>query len=311
MPDKHFGVGEESTWNTAVAPTTFFRLRSENFRRVPAIKTSEHVGLLAPQDAKILTDHWEGEATVEGNYEDIGVIAKHLLGPPSTSGVGPYTHTFPPGTGPSKPASEPGLTFESKRSSDTGVSWRYAGGKVEGITLEWGTDDFALFTLRCFGGSETNPGAATESLGTFTPILPGHVAVTFDAAAIDHLSGRINIDFPVDHRHNVGSQGFPKEPAVRDKMLVTGEIQARFPNRTEYDKWVSLTEIDLAIVCTGPSGVSLTYNANKIILTGDPTPHVSDREPLIAAYSFEGMANTGHQGNANAEVVLVNNVSSL
>lgn len=303
---RHFGLGEESTYGTGVVPTTFFRLRSESLHRVSNDKTVHGLNALSPEDRKLLNEFWEGDVQIDANYEDIGVVLKHLLGAPVTSGAGPYTHTFPPVAGPGKGGS--GLSAEPLRDS---LNWRYAGGKIDGLSHEMTADDISAFTLKMFGKDETNPAKTTESLGTFTPIMPGEIVATFDGTDLEAIRATLNIDFPVRRPLRLGATKLASEPLPGPKILVTGEIEVEPVNLTQYDKWASLAAIDLAITCTGPSGVSLTYNMNDARLIGDPTPKLTSQDDLVrAVYGFESMSDAGHAGGENIEVVLINNVAS-
>lgn len=100
--DAQIGFAEESTYGVRVAPTRFYPVHEPNLSY--EVERLESEGVIAGADV-IGTDQWNGgPITVGGDvgfelYQDFaGLLFKHMFGTVVTSGSGPYTHTFTPGS---------------------------------------------------------------------------------------------------------------------------------------------------------------------------------------------------------------------
>ena len=95
------GVKAETTWGTFVAPTRFYPLISESLTE--EIDRLESEGIVT--GLRVLnTAQWAaGNVDVGGDIETelyqqgMGALLTACFGAVSTSGSGPYTHTFTPG----------------------------------------------------------------------------------------------------------------------------------------------------------------------------------------------------------------------
>lgn len=102
--DAQIGFAEESTYGVYVAPTRFYPLFEQGLTDGYAVERLESEGVVAGSDV-IGTSQWNGgPITVGGDvgfelYQDFaGLLFKHMFGTVNTTGSGPYTHTFTPGS---------------------------------------------------------------------------------------------------------------------------------------------------------------------------------------------------------------------
>jgi len=100
--DAQIGFAEESSYGVRVAPTRFYPVHEPDLNY--EVQRLESEGVVAGADV-IGTDQWNGgPITVGGDvgfelYQDFaGLLFKHMFGSVVTSGSGPYTHTFTPGS---------------------------------------------------------------------------------------------------------------------------------------------------------------------------------------------------------------------
>ena len=95
------GLKTESTWGTAVTVDRFTPLISESMTE--KIERLESSGI-APGARVLRSGQWAtGNVEVAGDLgfelyqQGMGLWFRHMFGAVSTSGAGPYTHTFTPG----------------------------------------------------------------------------------------------------------------------------------------------------------------------------------------------------------------------
>lgn len=100
--DAQIGFAEEVTYGTRVAASRFYPVLSPDISY--EVQRLESEGVVAGADV-IGTDQWNGgPITVGGDvgfelYQDFaGLLFKHMFGTVQTTGAGPYTHTFTPGS---------------------------------------------------------------------------------------------------------------------------------------------------------------------------------------------------------------------
>lgn len=100
--DAQIGFAEEPAYGVRAAPTRFYPVHEPDISYEVERKESE--GVIAGADM-IGSDQWNGgPITVGGDvgfelYQDFaGLLFKHMFGSVATTGAGPYTHTFTPGS---------------------------------------------------------------------------------------------------------------------------------------------------------------------------------------------------------------------
>jgi len=100
--DAQIGFAEEATYGVRVAPTRFYPVHEPSLSY--EVERLESEGVIAGSDV-VGSDQWNGgPITVGGDvgfelYQDFaGLLFKHMFGSVVTTGSGPYTHTFTPGS---------------------------------------------------------------------------------------------------------------------------------------------------------------------------------------------------------------------
>ncbi|RMF18884.1 MAG: hypothetical protein D6760_13545 [Deltaproteobacteria bacterium] len=303
MGARHFGIGEETTWGTAVTPTRFYEALSESVERQKGFDEIASIRSYSTQQIVTLNDIIRGDVEILGNYDGIGLLFKHLIGSVDTTGTGPYTHTFPASTGiPSTDRIGLSLTLEMRR--DGSLVWTYAGAKITGLAHSFGTDQASRMTWSFLAKSETTGSSATTpTWPTLLPMSPSQASISFDGTTLDARSVALTVENPVDETFLLGSTTLSKEPDRSDVLKVTATAEVLFDSFTQYSKFQSGADVDVQIKSDNGTE-SITYNLNKCRITS-ATPHVSGRERLVATYEITSYYDT--TATENIQVVLVNN----
>ena len=303
MGARHLGVGEETTWGTAVTPTRFFEVLSESVHIEKNFENIETIRNYSTREIVKLTEIIKGDVEILANYDGIGILFKHLLGSVDTVTGSINTHTFPASTGiPSTDRIGLGLTLEVQR--DGSLVWTYAGGKLMGLTHSFGLDQSSRMTLSMMGKSETTASSGTTaSYSTLLPLKPPHITVNLDASALSASSCTLTVENPLDEPFLLGSTGLGAEPDRSVVLKVSASIDLLFDDFTEYDKFSAESDVDIQIVADNGTE-SLTYNLDKCRILS-ATPAVSGRERLTSTLDVEAFYNS--DATENLQIVLANN----
>lgn len=306
MGQRHIGVGEETTWGTAVTPTRFYEALSESVQREKGYDEIATIRSFSTRQIITLNDLVKGDVEILANYDGIGVLFKHLIGSVDTTGTGPYTHTFPASTGiPSDDRIGLGLTLEFRR--DGSLVWTYAGAKITGMSHSFGTDQASRMTFSFLAkGETTGSSATTPSYSTLLPMAPSQVTVKFDGTALDAANAVVTVENPLDETFLLGATNLAKEPDRSDVLKVTASVEVLFDSFTQYQKFQDDDDVAVEIVATNGTE-SLTYTMSKCRIT-QATPHMAGRERLKATYEITSYYNS--TATENLQIELVNNDST-
>lgn len=138
------GIGKETAWGTAVAPTQFYNgtesLAEERARLREAITFGTRA--MQPADAGRLSI----SGAISGMHArpgGLGHLLRAALGAPTTTGgPAPFTHVFKPATTKfSTEAALPPYSITVKRSASPAMIQRFAGAQLNRLTLSQPKDD--------------------------------------------------------------------------------------------------------------------------------------------------------------------------
>lgn len=303
---RHMGVGSETTWNTAATRTRFFEALSESVRTEKAFENIEVIRGYSTREVVLLNSAVRGDAEILANYDGIGILLKNLIGSVDTTGSDPYTHTFPASTGiPAADRVGESLTMEFRR--DNSLVWIYPGAKITAMNHTFGTDQSSRMSFTFLAGSETTAtSATTASYETLRPMKPSQVSALFDGTTLSASSVSINVENPLDEPFLLGATTLGAEPDRSAVLAVSASIEVLFSDFTQYNKYGSGADVDVAITATD-STHSITYNLNKCRLT-QATPALQGRERLRATYELTSFYNT--DATENIQIVLRNTNST-
>ncbi len=301
MGARHFGVGEEGTWGEAAAATRFFEALSESVQTERDFETIETIRSNSARDLVELQSLVRGDVELIANYEELGLMYKHLMGSIETSGA--FLHEAPDSAGiPSVDRVGLGLTLEFRR--DGSLSWRYAGCKIISMSHQMGTDQSSRISFGFLGKSEALAGPASSTFRTLAPMFPKHIGITVSGTTLCARSVSLEVENPLDETICLGSAVLSREPDRSGILKVTGSAEFIYEDNTVFNWFDGTSVVPIVITATGASPRVLTYTMSKCRIT-QATPHMSGRERLVGTLEFESYFNDA--SSENLQIALTNN----
>ncbi|MCP2168133.1 phage tail tube protein [Goodfellowiella coeruleoviolacea] len=300
------GVGEETTYGTAVTPSRFYEFRQESVSL--SIERLASTALRA--GARVLrSDRWapgqrsvSGDITMEVGTEGYGLWLKHALGsvtstqPDATNAPTVWRHVFTPGDLP------PGLTVQIGRPDTGGVvrPFTYSGCRVSSWTLECSVGEFLTLQVSLLGRDETTATALA------TAAYPaGSVPLTFVTGSLS-LGGTETCVRSVsiagsnalaEDRYCIGGGGLRDVPVEQGLREITGTLEGEFKDLTAYNRFTNGEEAELVLTFQGPV-ISGTLR-HELVLTANTrfdgaTPAVGGPEIVMQSLPIV-VTDTGTQ----------------
>lgn len=300
--DSYLGMGEETAYDTPIAPARFFELQTESF-----------AGKYTRIDAKgvragnrvLRNDRWapnfkgaDGTVKLEVLDSGFGLLLKHMLGAIATGtptgGFTPYTATIGTLTGLSS-------TWQAGRYATDGTltPFTYSGGKVHNWELSAAVDGILELSL-AMDFAEEHIGAGAGPLALATPTYPavsqlftyvgGTVTVAGTAFYAHDVMFKGDNSLKVD-RFFMANNGFKKEPLEQELRKITWELKGEFDGMTQFNRVAAATNAGAtaAIVANfaTPQGAALSVNIPAARFDVGP-PHVDGAK--IPEITFTGIA---------------------
>lgn len=283
------GWKSETVVGTGVVVDTFQPFRSENIKQnINYLDTqtisARHVLRLTKQGSKGV----EGGISMELPNEDIAVLLKHCFGAVSTTGAGPYEHTYTPGD-----LEGDALTIQVGRPATSGTvhPFTYAGCKISEWTIASNIDEIATLDVSVIGMTETTGTAlASASYASgWEPFVFTEASLTVGGSAANTVrSVSLTGNNAIQNRIRLGA-ATSKEPLQIGLRSYTGTITTDFDDLTHYNLFVNGTES--AMVLTFDNGTDTLVITTNIQFTGE-TPEVSGFDLLGQNLPFRCISST-------------------
>ena len=301
------GLGKEATWNTPVAASAFFPFSSESLKvSIEPIAEAQIRGVLDQ------SPRYKGLITVGGSFSGpvypslIGHLLRAALGAPTTTGTGPYTHTFNPTQGRfSNSAALPPYSITVGRD---GIIERYSGCVCQSLSFSFAKGGMLTFESQWIGANYDSPGAPTVALPTDTPFtldaLVQRNGVAF--GSLQDISIAINNNLEGVRTIN-NNGGIISRVAWNGMRTIEVSGTADFDNNTLYNDFLAFGNTPWSFEWSQGANtrLTLTFPAMKN-LDGSPNVGGEGRITLPFSLSAEYDLATGRAMQA----VLVNNVTS-
>ena len=302
------GIGVQSAYGTAVAGAIWAEIKGESMKgtrpRIP-------VGVLGSRSLKRTV---KGQADVAGGlsfpmqWNGLESFLKHAFGSVSTSGAGPYTHTF--ALAAQLPA--PGLTVLVNRDAanvGTGSMFRYVGCHISKLTLGQKINEVMMVDAEFIGSDYGNVNIQAATFPTWDPIEYGQMTVAnFDQAGTPYgmkirewqlvIDNKIEPTRRLTDYKSAGAQ-------VQDQREVTFMADIEFDSLTAWASFRDATEEDYQFKWVS-STRSLTIDIPKAYLTGDE-PETSGPGPYYL--KLNGRCTTETDDNEEIGLALVNSTA--
>jgi len=301
------GLGRETAWNTPVAASAFFPFSSESLKvSIEPIAEAQIRGILDQ------SPRYKGLITIGGSFSGpvypslIGHLLRAALGAPTTTGIGPYTHTFNPTQGRfSNSAALPPYSITVGRD---GAIERYSGCVCQSLSFSFAKGGMLTFEAQWIGASYDYPGAPTVALPTDTPFtldaLVQRNGVAF--GSLQDISIAINNNIEGVRTIN-NNGGIISRVAWNGMRTIEVSGTADFDNNTLYNDFLAFGDTPWLFEWSQGANTRLTlaFPAMKN-LDGSPNVGGEGRITLPFSLSAEYDLATGRAMQA----VLVNNVAS-
>ena len=301
------GLGRETAWNTPVAASAFFPFSSESLKvSIEPIAEAQIRGILDQ------SPRYKGLITIGGSFSGpvypslIGHLLRAALGAPTTTGTGPYTHTFNPTQGRfSDSAALPPYSITVGRD---GAIERYSGCVCQSLSFSFAKGGMLTFEAQWIGASYDYPGAPTVALPTDTPFtldaLVQRNGVAF--GSLQDISIAINNNIEGVRTIN-NNGGIISRVAWNGMRTIEVSGTADFDNNTLYNDFLAFGDTPWLFEWSQGANTRLTlaFPAMKN-LDGSPNVGGEGRITLPFSLSAEYDLATGRAMQA----VLVNNVAS-
>lgn len=303
--DGQVGFITEVTPGTALTVTKFLPFVSESVKQNIEYLDSQTLSARHTLRAtKRGTGGVEGGITTELGNTTLATILKHCFGGVSTTGAGPYTHTYTPAdlTGDS-------MTVQIGRPASTTTvhPFTYAGCKVQSWNIGANVGEIASLELNILGMTETTATslavASTDS--AWAPFVFSEASVTIAAVAQTTVrSATIAGDNKLVSRVRLGSTS-SLQPLQSGRRDYTGTITTDFDSLTHYNLFINATQAALVLAFNNGTQ-TLTFTMN-VQFVGE-TPNVGGPDLLEQPLPYRCISGTSDAAAITA--VLVNSESS-
>lgn len=292
------GIGEESTWGTAVSRTHWFRVVSSTVKRsvakVPRGVLAESSGSRNRRSHYIGTDDVGGTIVILMGYEGLGMLLRHAMhGTPATTGPSGsiYTHTFKLGTAP--PTG--GLTVEVIRG--TGSAEVFEGCRISKMSWEIEAAGLMKVTLDLIGQTSAGPtsaGTPTYTTNELDVIHHQCGTLSFNSATYTLKKFTVSLDNKLARRPLLGSKP-TADPAPSDFTDVMFDAELEYEGDALLTALTADTESDAVISFSGVSSRSLSFTVHNAYLDDADVP-VNTVGVLPLSVKFRGQSDGTDEG---------------
>ena len=277
------GWKSEATWGTGVTPDRFAPFLSESIANDGGerlVSQGIRAGRRFPHAHRRGIPIIGGSVSMEFGNTDIAVLLKHLFGTVATSGAGPYTHTYTPGS-----LNGDSLTVQVGRPDTSGTvrPRTFTGCKIPSWTLSAEAGALAQLEVELSAAAETGETALAAASYTsgWAPFAYVDGSVSADGAPVTVDSWSISGATPMrTDRKPIGGASISEqlENGIRELAI---ELTMDFEDLAMYDHF--LADDNLTLVLALDNGTeSFTVTAKGYLTGSSPTVEGVDivKQPL-------------------------------
>ena len=297
-------IGEEATFGTQA--TDGFTVPFNTF----SVNASQNVNMPATiSGTRNPVEPFRGNKDVSGSIvlpvdgAAMWYWLQMMFGDPSTTGTGPYVHTFDIGS------VQPSYTLETQFTDlATDIFYQYLGCKVSSWSMTLGGDGELVTTLNILGADSDKDSSSFD--GTPTSVSIDRLD-NFEASLTEGggaLSNATEVSFTVDfgldpNNFVIGGSGV-RGSLPEGIVGVTGNLKTLFEDATLLDKAIAGTESSLVITIQESASNQLVIEFNELQYSLK-TPDVPGPQGLLVDLDFQGYYDD--HGDASAVVVELTN----
>ncbi|MBS7627034.1 hypothetical protein KEJ51_08410 [Candidatus Bathyarchaeota archaeon] len=288
MVERYLGVGEESTFGTAVTANKFKDVISENLRLDKRYLFPDTVR------GRAVFKKLPGPVIVRG--EVVMLLASEPdtkffywgLGSKSTEqlATGVYQHTITP--------ADTVKSFTARVGAEQ-FERVIPGCIIDTMTVEAVAGETATTTLSIVGANESKTTIGTPSFGAVSELNFSGATVTIGSSTASYCRAfrlRVNNNIAIDRMYALGSQTMKRMEVGR--RVVDGSLDLQFADSTEYDRFLAGQDFTLNVKLEGDT-ISGDYKHTveidlpKVIYTSDTAPLLTRRDPIRITAPFRAM----------------------
>lgn len=246
----------------------------------------------------------EGDVVVPVDLRNFGYWLKLLLGAPTTTGTGPYTHTFVSGA-----LSLPSMAIEIGLPDVPSYGMNF-GARANSMSIQMQRSGLLNATMGLIAQGETraaSSGAGTPSEAAIERFSQGIGEINRNGVALGNVvSAELSYSNNLDKVEVIRSDGRIEdaEPAM---VAATGNVVVRFANTTLLDQAVNGTACELSFGWEIDANRSLLFTLHEVYLPRPKLP-VSGPGGVQATFAFQAAKDPSL--NKTLTAVLVNDVET-
>lgn len=273
------GWKREVTWGTAVTVDTFMPVVSSNlsvdegWMRPKGIRAARRTRNLATLGARKVS----GSVNMEFPNTSIASLLKDMFGAVNTTGAGPYTHTFTPGTADESLTLQTGITD----AAGTVQPFTASGVKLDSWELSANVGEFAMLSFDWTGKDIVTATALASAsyASTLVPFTFVQASLTVNGSAVASAR-KVSLKAAKNLRNDrfvLGSRNILQQ-LEEERFDFTGTIEADFDSLTIYNLQVAGTAVALVVTLSNGTD-SLTVTANIQVFGDAPNLDQPGLEP--------------------------------
>ena len=305
------GFGVESTAGTPVTPTAFAPTDGFSFSQnitYAARPTLLSVSGFNPTVQIKVASSGAGTFSGPATYDNFGLFWQGVLGAGSSSGAGPYTHTYT-----TDGAALPSHTIEYSPTGDQAEEVTIAGAKFNSMTLTIPKDGIAKIEADFIAMSATDYASGTARTAPTNERLIVGAQSTITIGGTDHSDAIDNLKLTINNalraRTSIGSFT-PREiehaHGRTGTLTITLQVEDTY-YKTLVDDWLASTKRAIIITCTNASE-SLTATLAVCYQTAEPAISITGPGPITVTLTYDVKPDS--TATQMASVVVINDESS-
>ena len=246
----------------------------------------------------------QGNAVIPLEVRSIGYWIKLLMGSPTTTGSGTYTHVFSPGN------SNPSMTME-QGFSDITVYQYFTGCKVNSMSLQFAKGQELVANIDILGKDETTGSSSLDAYAeelVFDRFNAKEISLKKGGDAITTISSlTVNISNDLDQSiYTIDGTGF-RHSLPETNFMVDGEFTVLFEDLDIYNEAIANTETSFQVTLTNGS-YSLVVDIYEVQFARTPVDSAG-AAPVTLTFPYRAYYQDNAQG-VPIKMTLVNDVSS-
>lgn len=313
--DHVLGVAVESTFGTAVAPSTRFETVSENLKlkkdyiESKALKGSRRY--LSTDGHVVSKSNVEGDIEIEIPSKAAGFWFKQLMGTSSSALVSGattrYKHTFTA----SSDLDTSSFTAEIQRTDVAGTAHRfvYAGCGITDLELSCKVGEIATMKMGVYGKSEAVTAASAQSASypAATPLVFTGAAITIGGSSVSVTDFTLKIENGRKKDRYFLGDTTPSKMIESEMRSAEGKLNVEWTGLTQYNRFTGHTSAALTAKFETQSGIE---GSNKgYVLVTIPAVYFVGETPVGGGDIIEQSIDFKAVDNGTDEPVTIEYVS--